>query len=276
VDVIELIKKEGFRRGLSQRTIVTYCNCVKQFLKQTDKEIKRINKKDIKEYLFKIREDGACGNTLNVYLNALKFLLQEILGKFVVLNIKYSKRPKTLPVFLTKEEIKRLINSIENPRHKLMIEIMYSAGLRLSELVHLKVQDLEITKNYGWVRHGKGDKDRLFIIAERLKEKLKRHIKEENLEYYSYMFKGRKNHISQRSVQEIVKKAAKKANIKKNVHPHTLRHSFATHLIENDYSVYDVQPILGHASSETTMTYVHMANPKMINIKSPYDALKQD
>jgi integrase/recombinase XerD len=273
MDVVELIKREGFRRGLSQKTILTYCYCVKQFLNQTNKEIKKIKKSDIKEYLYQLKEKGLSSNSLNVYLNALKFLLQEILGKSVLLNIRYSKRPKTLPVFLSKEEVRQLINAIENSKHKLMIELMYSADLRLSELVNLKVQDLELSKNYGWVRHGKRNKDRLFVIADRLKQNIKNHIKEDDLKYFSYLFKGRKNHISQRTVQEIVKQAAKKAKINKNVHPHTLRHSFATHLIENNYSVYDVQSLLGHNSSETTMTYVHMANPKMINIISPYDKL---
>ena len=273
MDVIELIKREGFRRGLSQKTIITYCYCVKQFLRSNHKEIKRLTKSDIKEYLYRLREKDACGNTLNVHHNALKFLLQEILGKSILLNIKYSKRPKTIPTFLSKEEVKQLISSIENPKHKLMIELMYSAGLRLSELVNLKVKDLELQRNYGWVRHGKGNKDRLFVIAKKLKQKIKDHIKENNLEYHSYLFKGRKTHISQRSIQEIVKKAAKKAKIKKKVHPHTLRHSFATHLIEDNNSVYSVQSLLGHSSSQTTMQYVHAANPKMINIISPFDKL---
>ena len=106
-----------------------------------------------------------------------------------------------------------------------------------------------------------------------MKEKLKEHIKQNQLTYYFYLFPGRNGHIHQRTIQEIVKEAAKKANIQKNVHPHTLRHSFSTHLIEDGYYVASVQSLLGHSSAETTMIYVHMASPKMISIKSPFDTL---
>ena len=274
MDVIELIKKECLRRGLSRKTIITYCQCVKQFLRKCHKEPRKITKKDIKDYIDHLLEKDACGNTINVHLNSLKFLLEEILCKRILLKIKYSKTPKEMPTVLTKEEVIRLIKAIKNPRHKLMIELMYSAGLRLSELVKLKVTDLELSKNFGWVRHGKGNKDRPFILAENLKEKLKAHIKENKLTYY--LFQGRNSHIHQRTIQEIVKKAAEKAEIQKKTHPHTLRHSFATHLVENDYDVSQVQSLLGHGSPQTTMQYVHMASPKIISVQSPYDSLSQN
>jgi len=146
--------------------------------------------------------------------------------------------------------------------------------LRVSELVNLKVRDLDLNLNHGWVRHGKGNKDRLFIIANSLKERLLSHIKEKNLDYNSWLFNTYNGHISVRSIQEIVKKAAKKAKIYKKVHPHTLRHSYATHLIENGYDIASVQSLLGHNSAETTMVYVHLASPKLINVKSPLDDLQ--
>ena len=182
--------------------------------------------------------------------------------------------PKTLPTVLTKEEIIRLFDNIKNSKHKLSAELMYSSGLRVNELVNLKVMDFEFEKNYGWVRNGKGNKDRLFIVAKRLNERLQEFIKENKLSYESYLFKGNKrDHISKETINMIIKTAAKKAGIKKRVHCHTLRHSFATHLIEDGYGVSDVQSLLGHKSPETTMVYVHMASPKMLNIKSPLDNL---
>ena len=156
-----------------------------------------------------------------------------------------------------------------------MIELMYSSGLRVSELVNLKVRDFDFESGVGWVRRGKGRKDRIFIIAKILNKKLRLYIIDKNLGYNSWLFLGRKGrHIHVRSVQEIVKKAGLKARILKNVHPHTLRHSFATHLIENGYDLGSVQSLLGHASTETTMRYVHMANPKLTNVRSPLDDLK--
>jgi len=275
MDIPDLIRKEGLRRGLSIRTIKTYSNCVSKFLRYyRNKDVKKITKKDVKNYIDKLIEKKAAGNTVNVYLNSIKFLMEKILGRRLMYKIKFSKVPKRLPTVLTKEEVKNLFNTIENKKHKLMIELMYSAGLRVSELTHLRVKDFEFSKNYGWVRKGKGSKDRLFIIAEKLNKELQEFIKNNNLNYDSYLFKGNKNrHISKESINIIIKKAAKKAKIEKNVHCHTLRHSFATHLIENGYSINDLQSLLGHNSSETTKMYIHMANPKLINIRSPLDEL---
>ena len=272
MDIIELMKKEGFRRKLSVNTIKAYCFCVRRFLAFCNKEPKKVTKKDIREYVGYLAGKGKSGNTLNVYLNAVKFMTEQLLFKNWRLNIKYSKVPNELPAVLTKDVVSRLIDSIENAKHKLMVSLMYSAGLRLSELVHLKVKDFDLTNNYGWVRHGKGNKDRLFILSERLKEEILRVIK--NRHYDSYLFIGNnKRHISKESIYIIVKKAAKKANIIKNVHPHTLRHSFATHLIENNCNVCSLQSLLGHNSTQTTMAYVHIASPNMINVKSPFDSL---
>jgi len=271
MDCIELMRKELKRRKYSKRTIETYEFCIKKFLlNYKNKPIMKITKKDIKDYLDKLIDKDQAGSTINVNLQAIKFLMQEVLHKNVTLNIRFSKRPKTLPTVLTKEEVRILINAIENKKHKLMINLLYSAGLRVSELTHLKVNDLDLEKSYGFVRKGKGNKDRLFIIAESLKGELLEYILENNLN--NWLFVGRKkNHISSRTIQEIIKKASKKAKIKKNVHPHTLRHSFATHLIENGYDVVSVQSLLGHNSAETTMIYLHTAGYNMINVRSPLD-----
>lgn len=230
-----------------------------------------MTKKDIRLFLDRFIERDSPGNTINVYLNALKFLFENILNKKMFLKIKYSKTPKSLPLVLTKEEVINLLDCIENKKHRLMIRLMYSAGLRVSELVNLKVCDLQLDKNYGWVRQGKGRKDRLFIIAQSLKDELLDLV--DSLNYDSYLFKGRCENITVRTVQEIIKKAVKKAGLEKKAHPHTLRHSFATHLIENGYAVTDVQNLLGHARVETSMTYVHTASLNMINVKSPLDSL---
>ena len=272
MDVIELIKKEGRRQGLSNKTIITYTFCVKKFMNYNKQEIKFIKKQDIKDYLDYLLDKGATGNTLNVYVSALKFLFSDVLTKRIMLNIKYSKTPKNLPTFLTKEEIKLLINSITNQKHQLMIKVMYSAGLRVSELLNLKLEDLESEKNYGWVIKGKGNKDRLFILASSLKQELLDFIEKNNPK--DYLFTNNKNQkYSSRTIQEIVKNTAKKLKINKHIHPHTLRHSFATHLIENGYDLFSVQSLLGHNSSETTMVYIHLANPNLTNIKSPLDSL---
>ena len=274
LDIIELVQKEMFRRKYSERTICSYLFCLRQFFKYCHKEPRKITKKDIKDYLDNLQERNKTGSTINIHLNALKFAMEEILNKNFMVRIKYSKTPKTLPSVLSKDEVFKPIKSIHNEKHRLMTRLMYGAGLRVSELTNLKVKDLDFENNCGWVRHGKGNKDRVFILPDSLKEEIIKHIKEKNITFDSWLFGSYNGHISSRTLQVIIKKAAKEAKIKKNVHPHTLRHSYATHLIENGYDVASVQSLLGHNSAETTMIYLHIAKPKMINVKSPLDSLQ--
>ena len=189
-------------------------------------------------------------------------------------NIKYSKTSKRLPEVLEKQEVIDLIGAIKNAKHRLMVKLIYSAGLRVSELLNLRVCDIDITNNFGYIRHGKGNKDRIFIIADSLKKEILDFILINSLKTDSLIFNSYRGKMSSSSVREIVKKAAKKAKIEKRIHPHTLRHSFSTHLIENGYSVTDVQSLLGHRSPETTMIYIHMVSPKFIAIRSPFDDLQ--
>lgn len=273
IDPIYSMKREMLRRGLSHRTIRTYAHCVNRFFRYCRKEPRKVTKKDVREYLDRFIDKGTCGNTINVHHNAIKFFFEETLRKSMFIKIRYHKIPKEMPVVLSKREVKLLIDNVHNSKHKLMIKLMYSAGLRVSELVSLKVRDLEFEQGLGWVRKGKGRKDRRFIIAESIKDELGSFVS--GFGHDSYIFRGNKGfHLHQRSVQEIVKQACRKSGIRKKVHPHTLRHSFATHLIENGYDVNSVQSLLGHSSAETTMVYVHMASPKMINVKSPLDNQK--
>lgn len=275
MDVIEKLKKEGLQRGYSINTIKTYNFYLKKFLKFCHKEPRKFTKKDIKDYLDKLIKKGRSGNTINVNLQALKFLMENILNKRKYFyNIRYSKTPKRLPIVLTKQEVIDLINSIKNNKHKLMIKLMYSSGLRVSELVNLKVSDLNLINNFGYIRKGKGAKDRLFIIANSLKKELFDYILNNKIDLDSYLFISYMGRMSPRTVQEILKKASKKLKLNKKVHPHTLRHSFSTHLIENGYNISDVQSLLGHKSLETTMIYVHLASPKMLSVVSPLDDLQ--
>ena len=268
MDIIYNMQREMFRRKYSLRTISTYLRCVKEFINKNHKEFRKYSRKDVEGYLCEMAERNVSGSTINIHLNAIKFMMSEILHKYYYYRIKYSKNEnkKRFPEALTKDEVKKLFSAIENEKHKLMIEFMYSSGLRVSELINLKTIDMNIAEGYGYVRRGKGNKDRLFVIADCLKEELKK------LSFGEYVFSGANGQYSVRTIQEILRKVSERAGIK-HVHPHMLRHSFATHLIENGYSVSQIQSLLGHASPETSMVYVHMASCKMIDVKSPLDAL---
>jgi site-specific recombinase XerD len=275
INIWNSIETECLRRGYSPRTIKTYSSCVDKFLKFSNKPIGQIGKEDALEFLNHLmKEKKVAGNTMNVYHMAIRFFLEDILNKRMKLNIKYSKRPEKIPEFLTKEEVKKLIGKISNWKHKLMIEVPYGGGLRVNELLNLYVKNLEIDKGYGFIRQGKGNKDRIFILSKICLEKIKNLIEIDKLTNEDYLFTtNRKEKYSPRTVAEIINNACEIAKIQKNVHPHTLRHSFATHLIQNGNSVNEVQSLLGHKSPETTMIYVHLASPNMINIKSPLDNL---
>ena len=157
-----------------------------------------------------------------------------------------------------------------------MVTLLYSTGLRIRELLNLRVKDFQFEENYGWVRQGKGNKDRPFIIAEKLKQVVVRWIEQTQLGDCDFLFNNNNNNkMSAQTVRKVIKKAVIKAKIKKNVHPHTLRHSFATHLLENGYAVTDVQGLLGHNKVETTLIYTHLAKPKLFSIKSPFDDLSK-
>jgi len=274
VDWARSVARECRRRRYSERTIKTYVYCIGRFLRFTGKGLDRISKRDVRLFLEHLSEKNRAGNTMNTYHMAIKFLFEGVLDKRMWIDIRYSKVPEKLPVVLTKDEVRSLFDAIGNKKHKLMMEFLYSSGLRASEIVNLYVKDLDIDNGYGWVRGGKGNKDRLFIVAERLKKRIIELMSRENLDSEKYLFcsnRGDKYNI--RSLQQILKKAAKKSGIKKKISPHVLRHSFATHLIENGYSVSEVQSLLGHKSPETTFVYLHTASPKLIKIKSPLDSL---
>ncbi len=274
MDVEEIIRKRGVLKGLSPQTIKTYTFAVKKFLRVYRKTPYQVSKNDIEGYLLKILERGSSGNTVNVYLNAFKFLFEECLGRKLTINISFTKTSQRLPEFLTQEEIIHFFTCIKNKKHLLMITLLYSAGLRVSELVNLKVRDLQLNENYGWVKSGKGRKDRLFIIAKKLNEDLEIWVSKNNIKPESYLFSNHsKRKMSTQTIRKIIKETTKIAGLSKNVHPHTLRHSFATHLVENGYAVTEVQPLLGHNRIETTLIYTHMAAPKLLSTRSPYDTL---
>lgn len=268
------ISKECKRRRLSPRTTQTYLHCIHKFLNWAKKDLQFISKKDVRLFLEHLSERNLSGSTMNTSHMAIRFLFENVLEKRMWIDIKYSKVPKKLPEVLSKEEISKLIDSVKNPKHVLMISLMYSAGLRVSELINLKIKDLDFEKNFGFVRNGKGGKDRIFILSKNFISPAKRIIKLENLGRKDYLFQSnRKKKYSVRSLQKIVDKAAINCKLGRKIHPHTLRHSFATHLIENGYALENVQSLLGHKSPETTMVYTHIASPNLINTKSPLDSL---
>lgn len=257
-------------RGFSERTVQSYLFYNQKFLEFAKKKPEEITEEDVKNYIANLMEKNFSAKSIVLVRAALKFYYDQILGKNIV-NVKAPRIAGKLPVVLTKEEIKLLINSIENPKHKLIVSMLYSSGLRLSELINLKVGDLELNEKIGWVRSGKGRKDRLFIVPEKIIPDLKKQMrgKTEN----NFVFESWKGAMSPRSIQKIVSNATEKAGIKKAVHVHTLRHTFATHLLESGEDIRRIQELLGHANLSTTQIYTHVSTEELKKIKSPLDEL---
>lgn len=270
IDILYNMKREMLRRKLSPRTVKNYLFHVNKFLlANKDKMPKEFSKKDVREYLYRMEEKGLSGSSLNVIHNSLRFMMIDILHKSFYLKIKYAKTPKRKPQYLTKEEVKKVLEIIENPKHNLLVSLMYGAGLRVREVTRLKTKDFSFDEDIGWVRGGKGNKDRAFIIPQKIKKELIEFIKDKDY----FVFEGRKSHLTTKSIQNIVKNAGLKANIKKNVHPHIFRHSFTTHLLQSGSDISSVQTLLGHSNPTTTLGYSHAINSKLISTKSPLDNL---
>ena len=257
-------------RGFSDQTIKTYLMQTKLFLNYIKKDEKDIVEQDIKNYLSSLIANKMQPRSLALKKAALKFYFHEI-HKREIVNMKTPKIAKNIPIVLSKEEIKKLISFTPTEKSKLLIGLLYSSGLRVSECVRLKSKDLELQNNVGWVRGGKGGKDRMFILSELITLHLRMYL--ENKSEQEYLFPGRNGHISVRDVQKIIQNATKKSDIKKKVSPHTLRHSFATHLLDSGTDIRVIQELLGHSQLSTTQIYTHVSGEQLKKIKSPFDSL---
>ncbi len=270
--ILRTLETELKLRGFSDNTIVTYSLTNRLFLKWIKKDPNDVTEQDIKDYLaYLISDKKVSPSSIALKKAALKFLFDEVLKKNIV-NLKTPKIPKHIPVVLTKEEVKRLIDSAASHKSRFIIRFLYSSGLRLSELIKLRLKDLEIDEKIGWVRSGKGSKDRMFILSDIIIQELKKYILtlDENEEY---LFPGKKGHISSRNIQKIVDNAAKRAGLNKKVHPHMLRHCFATHLLEAGVDIRKIQELLGHSNLQTTQIYTSVSTEELKKVKSPLDNL---
>jgi len=182
-------------------------------------------------------------------------------------------KDKKLPDVLSKNEVIKILNSLKNKKHRALLFLTYSAGLRVSEVVNLKLKDIDSERMLVHIRKAKGSKDRYSLLSKLALKELRNYAKDQKLK--DWLFPGRKEgkHLSTRSAQKIFKRACKMANIKKEVSIHSLRHSFATHLLENGTDLRYIQELLGHSSSKTTEIYTHVTKKDFLNITSPLDVL---
>jgi integrase/recombinase XerD len=271
--ILKKLETELKLRGFSKQTSKMYLFYNRKFLEFIKKNPEEITDDDVKEFLAsKISDDSLSNSSVALIKASLKFFYTDMLGKNMSL-IKTPKASKKLPVVLSRKEIKDLITNTVNQKHRLLIELLYSTGLRLSECINLKYSDLDLDEYIGWVRMGKGAKDRIFIISDLFKIDLLDYKEKEESMSNSYIFTVSGRKMSPRGIQYAIKVSAKRAGIEKDVHVHTLRHSFATHLLENGVDIRKIQKLLGHSNLQTTQIYTQVSSEEIKKIKSPLDTL---
>ena len=253
-------------------TVRTYVCFFEMFINHyKDKELNAINESDIRAFLQKLVHRNVSNSYLNQCINAIKFYYEVVLGmpnRFY--EIERPRKESKLPTVISKEEVLSIIGSTNNIKHKCIIELLYSSGLRRSELLNLKLEDVDSKRMLIRVQGSKGNKDRHTLLSQTVLEDLRLYFRE--WKPREYLFEGQRGgRYSAQSVLKIVKEAALKAKIKQSVTPHVLRHSFATHLLESGVDLRQIQVLLGHGSSKTTEIYTHVATNTFRNIKNPLD-----
>ena len=270
--MLEKLETELKIRGFSVKTVKAYISHNKRFLEFISKDMDIMNEDDIKAYMVHLLDKGQRPASVSLALSALKFNYDEVMGKGIFAKIKMPKAEKKLPTIISKGEIRDMLDATKNAKHKLLITFLYSSGLRVSEAVSIKIDDLDLNERMGIVRAGKGKKDRNIILSESLVNDLKRYLGSKGDEN-PYVFSIKDRHIAVRQAQRIVNDAAKRANIKKRVFCHALRSSFATHLLEAGTDIRIIQELLGHSNLATTQRYTEVSREQLRKVKSPMDDL---
>ena len=266
-------RRELTFRKYSPKTIKAYIHYNRDFLQKSKKPPQQVTNDDIKDYLFHLAEErGVSTSTLNGAINALKFYYGTVLEKKFIYEVKRPRKDKKLPIILNKEEVPKILSALSNIKHKAILMLIYSGGLRVSEVVKLRPEDIDSKRRLVFIKGAKGRKDRYSLVSEAALETLREYWKK--FEPSSkWLFPGNRSnqHLHSRSVQKIFTNACKKAGITKEVSVHSLRHSFATHLLESGVDLRYIQEIRGHKSSKTTEIYTHVSTKNLSNIRNPLD-----
>ncbi|MFC1727372.1 site-specific tyrosine recombinase/integron integrase [Patescibacteria group bacterium] len=266
--LLKITENELRLRNYSKKTIKTYLANIKKYLLFSKKKKIKTKEEALTKYLLGLNKKGRSSSTINLALNAVKFFYRDVLKSKDQINIKYAKRPSKLPVVLSKIEINKMIASVKNQKHNILISLAYGSGLRVGEVINLRVSDVNIDELTIHIKQTKGNKDRITVLPKKLKIELEHLLAEKDK--HDYLFESeRGGKLTTRTAQKVFSDALKRAKIQKEASFHCLRHSFATHLLENGVDIRYVQELLGHKNIRTTQRYTQVTNPKLKNIKSP-------
>ena len=256
----------------SNNTVKTYVSCFERFINHFyHKPIEEINEVDVREYIKLLTKQNWSKSYINQSINSIKFYYEVVLGmpnRFY--EIERPRKDKKLPTVLSKDEVFKLIEATSNMKHRCILSLLYSSGLRRSELLNLKIKDIDSSRMLIKVENAKGNKDRYTLLGEKMLKELRLYYKEYRPK--EYLFEGQtKPKYSATSITKIISRATLQIGLTKKVTAHTLRHSFATHLLENGTDLRHIQALLGHNSTKTTEIYTHIATTSFDYIKNPLD-----
>jgi len=265
-------------RNYAGKTVSTYVSVLKRYLIQLSKPLEDVTVGDIQEWqYFLVNEKHVSWTLFNQMVCALRFYFGYVREcSWPITHIPFQRKRKSLPSVLCRQEITQLLEVAKrNPKHHAIVATLYSTGLRIEELVNLKVADIDKANMLIHVRQGKGGKDREVQLSESLREILRNYYRSCLVKPTSFLFPSLRceKHLDKSGIQRIIPSLAKKAGIKKTVTPHTLRHCFATHLLEEGTDLRTIQVLLGHANIHTTTIYLHVATHHLQSVRNPLDNL---
>ena len=271
----EQMKMDLELKGYSPKTQAAYLGYMKNFVRYFGRSPAKMGEEEIREYLYHLITGKDLGDSsINSAYSALKFFYETTLGRdWNVAKIPRRKTEKRLPVVLDGSEIKQLLAVTTNLKHRAILMITYSAGLRVSETAHLKVCDIDSKRMQLRVAQGKGKKDRYALLSPVTLNLLRDYWREYRPTIWLFPSRLPERPISTRTIQKVFEKAKQKAGIKKPATVHTLRHSFATHLLEAGTDIYRVQKLMGHTTPKTTAIYIHLRRQDLLKVVSPLDSL---
>jgi site-specific recombinase XerD len=264
-------------RNYSPKTVTNYEQALVKAAKFLKKSPLNMTGKEIEQFfLHEIKVEKLAPATVNLHISAFKTFFNLVDPESKVMEyISKVKHVRHLPIVLTSNEVSALILATRNLKHRAIIEILYSSGVRLQECIDLRVKDIDSEKMLVHIHRGKGGKERYTVLSKRALKTLRKYYKAYHP--HSYLFEGRNNNkVSPRTIDNVIKKASKRAGITKPVSPHTFRHSFATHLLEQNVNLRVIQKLLGHSNIKTTTIYLHVSNMAITNITNPLDILNKE
>lgn len=267
-NVLDRAKRVLQLRNYSPKTCRAYLHYIKEYIAFSRGKGLNGKQKAIEDFLLERHKRGQSPQTINLALNAVKFLYAEVLKDPQKIDLKFAKRNRKLPIVLSHVEIEKIIKATENAKYRLMIALGYAGGLRVSEVVALKVADLDIDELVVHLKGAKGRKDRISVLPEKLQNDLRNLIAGKSADDFVFG-SNRGGQLTTTSLQKMFRQSLEKVQVGKRATFHSLRHSFATHLLENGTDVRYVQELLGHQSIRTTQIYIQVTNPRLKNIKSP-------